>query len=120
MTRAHIIFVVKKHDWQETVYQHADGYPEYVVQFLKDMKRELFKNKEWGRRFDPKYLAANYIFLQKLIDWQEKNDHWCLGVCCGKVNDYIDYEYHVEQDDDVNKWKVTIFEHSKQIKQLII
>jgi hypothetical protein len=45
------------------VYRHSDGYPESVLPSLAQLKA---LQDETGTKRDPAYVAANYIFLNKL------------------------------------------------------
>lgn len=45
------------------VYRHSDGYPDAVIPSLNQLHTLL---AETGTQRDPAYVAANYIFLQKM------------------------------------------------------
>ena len=45
------------------IYRHSDGYPESVLPSLAQLKA---LQDETGTERDPSYVAANYIFLNKL------------------------------------------------------
>ncbi|MEM3334401.1 MAG: hypothetical protein QW745_09475 [Thermoplasmata archaeon] len=88
-TRCQIRFEIISQDWNEKVqiYRHYDGYPEAVIQDLKEFY-DWYLSDPWARDADPPYEAADFIFFMKLKVYKMWNENGIKNLKGSEKNGY--------------------------------